>query len=226
MAACLTDTKDLALNPATTLKDSQRAGIDHFLYKQSFSAVLHHLSSFLLCLTCLSVALPSPLSYPFLISAFSVNKDAIFIWLLLPKTLSLPLICWSIPLLCSAPLNHSRCPRLSLCLPLSPLTLPHSLSLSFPSQQLHCPWVGANNVGPHGALRSPSREGRELQRTPITQCFKLGCGIKGSLTHGWLCGSALDHLWRRRAATGTRIPHWECVYICVWERVCHVPFTA
>lgn len=120
--------------------------------------------------------------------------------------------------LCTA-LLLSQSFTLSTSLTLSPTFSPHSASLSpslsFPSQQLHCPWVGANNVGPHGALRSPSREGRELQRTPITQCFKLGCGIKGSLTHGWLCGSALDHLWRRRAATGTRIPHWECVYMCV-----------
>lgn len=155
--------------------------IDRFLNKQSFSGVLsHHLFSFLLYLTCLSVALPSPLSYTFLIPAFSVNRDAIFIWLLLPKTLSLTLISLSIPLRSSQSFTLST----SLCLPLSPFPLPRPLSLSFPSQQLHCPWVGANNVSPHGAPCSPSREGGELQRTPITQCFKLGCGIKGSLTHG------------------------------------------
>lgn len=125
MAACLTDTKDLALNPAARVKDTRHTGIDHFLNKQSFSGVLSpHPSFFRLYLTYLSVALPSPLSYTFLISAFSVNKDAVFIWLLLPKTLSFPLICLSIPSSCSALLSVI----LSTSLTLSPTFSPHSTS--------------------------------------------------------------------------------------------------
>lgn len=46
VAACLTDTKDLAPNPAVAVKDTQHTEIDHFYNKQSFSGVpSHHLSS-------------------------------------------------------------------------------------------------------------------------------------------------------------------------------------
>lgn len=133
MAACLTDTKDLAVNPATTVKDSHHTGIDQLLYKQSFSGVLSpHLSSFRLYLTYLSVALPSPLSYTFLIWASSVNKDAISIWLLLPETLSLLLSAYLA--LCAAPLSiihavHVSYP-VSHFLPSLRLNLSLSLSLS------------------------------------------------------------------------------------------------
>lgn len=128
MAACLTDTKDLAVNPAMTVKDSHHTGIDQLLYKQSFSGVLSpHLSSFRLYLTCLSVAFPSPLSYTFLIWASSVNKDAISIWLLLPKTLSLLLSAYLA--LCAA-LLLSQSFTLSTSHTLSPTFSPHSASPS------------------------------------------------------------------------------------------------
>lgn len=88
-AVRLTDTKDLAVDPATTVEDTQHTRESIISYTNSLLLrVSYTICPRLLYLTCLSVALPSPLSYTFLIYAFSVNKDAIFIWLLLPKTLS------------------------------------------------------------------------------------------------------------------------------------------
>lgn len=180
----------------------------------------HHLSYCFTTfyLSCLSFAPPSPLSSQFLISFLSVTRDTIFHPQHFLYLLSVYLGLFRIPFFSqlftpSISISFSMSPSFSLThLPPTPLV---SLSPSLPSQQPYCPWVGVNNVGPHGApvQSQPRRQG--APENTHNSMFQLGCRIKGSLTHGWLCGSALDHLWRRRPATGTRIPHWECVYIYV-----------
>lgn len=224
VAACLTDTKDLAPNPAVAVKDTQHTQIDHFYNKQSFSGVLsHHLPSFLLSLylTCLSVALPSPLSYTFLISAFSVNKDAISIWLLLPKTLSLPPICLSIPPCCSAPLSiihavHVSCSVShflpSICLTLSLSLFPQptaSLSLGR-GEQCRPTW------GP--AQSQPRRQG--APENTHNSMFQTGLRDKGK-PHTWLTmwvslGSFVEaegSNWHQNP------PLRVCIYVCENECV-------
>lgn len=186
---CLTDTKDLAVDPATTLEDTQHARESIISYTNSLSlrvsyticppvsSISHaYLLPFLHLCPIRFLSMPSPLTKMQSLSGSFYPKHFL-------KLLSAYLYPCATPLLSqSFTLSTSLC--LSPTFSLSPLTLCLTLSLSSPSQQLDCPWVGVNNVGPHGALRSPSREGREHQRTPITQCFELGCGIKGSLTHG------------------------------------------
>lgn len=224
VAACLTDTKDLARNPAVAVKDTQHTEIDHFYNKQSFFGVpSHHLSSFLLSLylTCLSVALPSPLSYTFLISAFSVNKDAISIWLLLPKTLSLPLICLSIPPRCSAPLSIIHAVHVSrsvshflpsICLTLSLSLSPQptaSLSLGR-GEQCRPTW------GP--AQSQPRRQG--APENTHNSMFQTGLRDKGK-PHTWLTmwvslGSFVEaegSNWHQNP------PLRVCIYVCENECV-------
>lgn len=211
MALCFADANDLALDPATTAEDTQHTLQSILSYAASVLCSLSVSPSVLLphsfYLSLRSFALLSPLSSKFLISCLSVTKDAISLSLsLLPHTLSIPPIYISYLYLSTIPLSIIHSIHLNLFLPVSlflSVSLPpifpslppsFSLSLSLPSQQLHCPWVGVNNVSPHGApvQSQPRRQG--APENTHNSMFQLGCGIKGSLTHGWLCGSALDHL--------------------------------
>lgn len=186
---CLTDTKDLAVDPAKTVEDTQQTRESIISYTNSLllrvsyticppvSSISHaYLLPFLHLCPIRLLSMPSPLTKMQSLSGSFYPKHFL-------KLLSAYLYPCAAPLL-SQSFTLSTSLSLSPTFSLSPLTLCLTLSLSIPSQQLDCPWVRVNNVGPHGALRSPSREGREHQRTPITQCFELGCGIKGSLTHG------------------------------------------
>lgn len=187
-AVRLTDTKDLAVDPAPTVEDTQHTRESIISYTNSLLlrvsytiCPLSPLSHMPICCPSFtsvlySLSMPSPLTKMQSLSGSFYPKHFLKLLSAYPYPCATPLLSQSFTLSTSL----SRSPTFSL----SPLTLCLTLSLSIPSQQLDCPWVGVNNVGPHGALRSPSREGREHQRTPITQCFELGCGIKGSLTHG------------------------------------------
>jgi len=81
-------------------------------------------------------------------------------------------------------LRRSQSRSLYFIQPTSPSFSSFSLSLSIPSfpisppgQQLHCPWVGGGTMSAHmGPQCSPSREGRQHRRTPITQCFNGAAG--------------------------------------------------
>lgn len=203
-------------------------GINNFLYKRSFAVPSHHLSPCLLYLTCRSVALPSPLSYTFLISAFSVNKDSLFSWLLLPKTLSLALICVSIPLRCSSPLSiiHSVHVSLSVShfLPFTPHSLPHPFPL-FPQptaslssgrgEQCRPTW------GP--AQSQPRRQG--APENTHNSMFRTGLRDKGK-PHTWLTmwvslGSFVEaegSNWHQNP------PLRVCIYVC--EKSVSCPLTA
>lgn len=192
MALCFADTNDLALDPATTAEDTQ-----HML-----QSIPSHTSSVFCSLSVLpSVLLPQSFYLSlffhlcqFLISSLSVTNDAISVSFT-PNPFYLSI--WSlssIPFLFQLfTLSISIYVSLSFLLCLFHLSFPFP-SLSQPSQQLHCPWVRVNNVSPHGApvQSQPRRQG--APENTHNSMFQLGCGIKGSLTHGWLCGSALDHL--------------------------------
>lgn len=195
VAPCFADTNDLALDPATTAEDTQHTLQSILSHTGSVlcslpvspSALLPH--SFYL--SCLSFALPSPLSSKFLVSSLSLTKDAISLCLFYPKhflcLLSLYLYLSAIPFLAqlftlSISISFPLSPSFSLSPPpIFPLLL---LTLSLPGQQLHCPWVGVNNVSPHGApvQSQPRRQG--APENTHNSMFQLGCGIKGSLTHG------------------------------------------
>ena len=238
MAPCFADTNDLALDPAPTAEDTQRtmrsipSHTGWALYSLSVSpSVLLLPASYL---SFLSVTLPSPLSSYFLISSPLCYQRSHFSLSLLPQTLS---ISPSLPLIHSpSSLNYSLHPSqsISLCLSFF-LSLVHpsfrpsfslSLSLSlffYLSLSLLAHPTASLSLG-HGEQCQPTwgpvRSQPRRQGAPENthnSVFQLGCGIKGSLTHGWLCGSALDHLWKRRPATGTRVPH--CVCVSVGDRV-------
>lgn len=201
MAPCFTDTNDLTLDPATTTEDTQHTAINTFSYWLCLSISPSVLLSFYL--SCLSFSLLSLLSSRFLISSSCVIIDVISLCHFYHPnafyTYHLS-ICTTHPF--PSCLNYSLCPSQSLSLSLSlsfffffhPSFSPSPPSLSLSSQQLHCPWVRANNVSPHGApvQSQPRRQG--APENTHNSMFQLGCGIKGSLTHGWLCGSVLDHL--------------------------------
>lgn len=120
VAPCFADTNDLALDPATTAEDTQRTlqsilshtGSLFFFCSLSVSpsVLLPHSSN----LSCLSFALPSPLSSEFLIFSLSVTKDAIALCLFYPKH-----FLYLLSLSLSAPLSHSL-----------PLSIIHSVHLN------------------------------------------------------------------------------------------------
>ncbi len=190
VAPCFADTNNLALDPATTAEDTQHTQqsiLSHtasvfFSLPVSPSVLLPH-SFYLSCLS--SVTSVISVSYLFPLSYQGCNLSLSF----LPQTLSIP------PASLSGPLSHSLprsiihsvhlnlFPSISLFLS-PPPSLSLSLSLSLPSQQLHCPWVEVNNVSPHGApvQSQPRRQG--APENTHNSMFQLGCGIKGSLTHG------------------------------------------
>lgn len=95
----------------------------------------------------------------------------------------------------------------------------HCLSLTPPPQPIFpvSPSLGpANSVIVLGLGRTMSAHMGPLVRSqPRRQgapenthnsVFQRGCGIKGRLTHGWLCGSVSDGLYRGGPATGTAVP--------------------
>lgn len=177
MAPCFADTNDLALDPATTAEDTQRI----------LQSIPSHTSSVVCSLSVLpSVLLPQSFYLSlffylcqFLISSLSVTKDAISVSFT-PNTFYLSI--WglsSVPFLSQLfTLSISIYVSLSFFLPLFHLSFPFpSLSLSLrPANSfivLGSKWTMSAHMGPQC---SPSREGREHQRTPITQCFNWAVG--------------------------------------------------
>lgn len=170
VAPCFADTNDLALEQPRQLKTPSTRCNQYFLIlAQSLARCQSH-----------------HLSYCLRISSSSVTKGVIsppnhFLYLLsfhlsLSSTLSLSSYWLSIAIYFT--LSPFFFPSTHL------FPLPFSLSLSQPSQQLHCPWVGVNNVVPHGApvQSQPRRQG--APENTHNSVFQLGFGIKGSLTHG------------------------------------------
>lgn len=218
MAACLTDTKDLALNPASAVKDTQHTRIDYFFSKQSFCGVLsHHLSPFLLYLTCQSVALPSPLSYTFLISASLLPKMQSSSGSFYPKHF---LYLLSAYLYLCAALLLSQSFTLSTSLTLSPTFSPHStspsLSLSLRPQPTASLSLGRSEQcrptwGP--AQSQPRRQG--APENTHNSMFQTGLGDKGK-PHTWLTmwvslGSFVEaegSNWHQNP------PLRVCIYVC------------
>lgn len=139
------------------------------------------------------------ISYSFFFCPLSLHHFLIWTSLLLSTVSNVIFRSKNIPYF----LNHLLFPSHSISA-LSIFSLPFLLIKPKNVIVLGSQWTMSPHMRP---LCSFSREGREHQRTPITQRFKRAPGIKGSLTHGWLYGSALDHLYRRRPATDTRIPH-------------------
>lgn len=170
VAPCFADTNDLALEQPRQLKTPSTRCNQYFLIlAQSLARCQSH-----------------HLSYCLRIASSSVTKGVIsppnhFLYLLsfhlsLSSTLSLSSYWLSIAIYFT--LSPFFFPSTHL------FPLPFSLSLSQPSQQLHCPWVGVNNVVPHGApvQSQPRRQG--APENTHNSVFQLGFGIKGSLTHG------------------------------------------
>lgn len=169
VAPCFADTNDLALDQPRQLKTPSTRCNQYFLIlAQSLARCQSH-----------------HLSYCLRISSSSVTKGVIsppnhFLYLLSfhlshSSTLSLSSYWLSIAI------YFTLSP---FFFPFYPSFSPSFLSLSQPSQQLHCPWVGVNNVVPHGApvQSQPRRQG--APENTHNSVFQLGFGIKGSLTHG------------------------------------------
>lgn len=193
MAACLADTNDLALDPATTAEDTQNT-------QQS---IMSYTGSVFLLSACLTICLTASLlsiSHAYLLpslhlchlSFLSPSSRLPKIQSFTPNTFFTSYrSIWASSRFRSSH-NYSLCPSQSPfpCLPLSLSPIFHpptplvSLSPSLPSQQPYCPWVGVNNVSPHGApvQSQPRRQG--APENTHNSMFQLGCRIKGSLTHG------------------------------------------
>lgn len=195
MAPCFADTNNLAVDPARTAEDTQhtlQSILSHtdagFCSLSVFPSVLLPLS---LNLSFLSFTFLSPLSFSYLLPLCYQRCN---LYVFYPNHfLSLHLK----PLIRPLPLSIIHClsQSMSLCLSFSAFhpSFP-SPSISQPSQQLHCPWVRVNNVSPHWAPVQSQLRRQGAPENTHNSMFQLGCRIKGSLTHGWLCGSTLDHL--------------------------------
>lgn len=156
-ATCLTDTKDLALNPATTVEDTQHAQESIFSYTNSlllmfslticppFSSISHaYLLPFHhLCLICF-------LSQPSLLTEMQSLSGSFY-----PKHFLYPYLLIYTSALFRVSLNHSRCPRLSPSvfhfLSFAPHSLPHpspSLSPANSFIVLGSGWTMSAHMGP------------------------------------------------------------------------------
>lgn len=179
MALCFADANDLALDPATTAEDTQHILQSILSHTCSVFCSLSVLTSVLLpqsfYLSFLSFTFPSPLQFSYF---FSLCYQRCNLCLFYPKhLLSLHLK----PLIRSLPLSIIHSVYLNLCLSVFSFSLssthlsPFPLYLS-PANSfivLGSGWTMSAHMGPQC---SPSREGREHQRTPITQCFNWAVG--------------------------------------------------
>lgn len=162
VAPCFADTNDLALDQPQTAEDTQH----------TLQSILSHTGSVFSSLSISpSVLLPS---YLFFFCYQRCNLS--------PQSFSIP------PIFPFEPLIHSFSFQLlavhrnlfhsvSFLFPFYPSFSPPFLSLSLsPANSfivLGSGWTMSSHMGP---LCSPSREGREHQKTPITQCFNWASG--------------------------------------------------
>lgn len=210
VAACLTDTKDLALNPAATAKDTQHTGIDHFFSWCSLSPSRPPPSSISRAdlLPFLHLCRIHSLSRPSLLTKMRSSSGSFY-----PKHF-LSLLSASLYLCAALLLSQSSCPRLSLFLPLSPLTPPHPLCLRpQPAASLS---VGRGEQcrptwGP--AQSQPRRQG--APENTHNSMFQTGLRDKGK-PHTWLTmwvslGSFVEaegSNWHQNP------PLRVCIYVC------------